>query len=259
MKTFIITVVLFATFSTTFAQHADQNLELALKLKKTEEIRQVVNEYIARNPANVNAIYMQAVTEEDGQKALSLYGDLVTRYASTPQASEAMYRIGLYYMARGLYMTARKHFQLVSERPMDDIINERVTYLAATCLCASEQEDACKRELTDFLRVFPRSEMRDLVSLDLSDLGGSTPAVVQTSSQGEYTLQVGAFTTANYALNLRHDLERLGYSAEIIKQSIQGKEVFVVIVGSFPTNEAAEAAGETLKEKHGKPYRVIRK
>lgn len=264
MKTMQIIIVFAFLCSQAFAQSSDFNLKYLLKLKSQKELQESVASYTAgRNDAE--ALFLKGMTAEDAQRAVAHYSKLINEFPTTRWADLALYNIGLYYFARGLYVTAREHFlNLIQGYPKSPLL-ANARYFAAASLCASKQTDACTTELQRFVAEFPRAGLAELARLDLGNVDATPKSKIdQVSSangNGEslYTLQVGAFTGANNALNLRKEFTSLGYPTEIRKKDIGRQTVYLVLVGTFRNQEAARKFGDELKHKHGKPYRVVSK
>lgn len=74
---------------------------------------------------------------------------------------------------------------------------------------------------------------------------------------GKYTVQVGAFSKADYAQKLVERLRKKGYNAYLL-ETRQGEEVFSQVrVGHYASKEFAQKIGEKLARGEKLPYLVI--
>ncbi|MFQ5648872.1 MAG: SPOR domain-containing protein [bacterium] len=258
-------LILLALSTGVYAQEREFNLTLALKFKDIEEVKERVTEYASEHKGTAQSIYLQALMEQDGQQALEFYGQLFSKFANSSQAEDALYKIGLYYFARGLYVTARKHFlNLIEGYPRSPLKSE-AAYFAAMCLCAAKQTGQCRAELRRFVDRFQDSEMVEVARQDLDEDGSLVngksvrPKAVPGNGGQSYAVQVGAFTQANNALSLRTYFAKLSQPVEIRKKKVGKQTVYQVLIGSFKTREAAKVFGDNLKKEHGKPYRIVSK
>ncbi len=245
------------------AQTRGFDLARELRLKRTDDVIAQAEAVIAQTKGTAQALYLQAVLVDDARQASELYTKLIARFPTSDYAPEAQYRNALYYFSRGLYVSAQSSFdKLIRTYPASPFaVSAR--YLSAASSCASKQSTACLDSLRSFIETYPGSDFATVARQDLREFGSSgklpTPRKKPRPEEGKgnFTLQVGAFSRANNALNLRNAFVKAGYPGEITETSIGGQEVFLVLVGRFESRKSAEAYGDKIKREYGKPYRVV--
>jgi len=78
-------------------------------------------------------------------------------------------------------------------------------------------------------------------------------------AEGDYTIQVGAFSKRSNALNLQSELKSWGYQVEMIKRAGRHRTLYLVWVGRYETREQALGEAQKLERERGLPYQVIRR
>lgn len=245
------------------AQEPGFNLIETLKSKEYDEIQTMVASYVQKYGGSEFAFYVQAITDLNAKNAAEKYNLLLEKYPDSDQAEVALFRLAQYYYSRGLYISARRYFlDLIEKYPNSPFVDDAL-YFSASCLYASKMYESCRTELKHFLANHPRSAYVDMAKEDLKDIealanGEVTNELPTTNnSNGKYKLQVGAFTNANNALNLRNYFANFGLPVEITEKRENNVTYYVVLLGSFENKEAAQAYGDKFSKEHGKPFRII--
>jgi len=265
MKTVLTITFLFFLFGANylFAQKSQFDLNRTLKSGKLSEIEEKVAAFVDENKGTPLALYLEALTEVNAQQAVDKYIELLTKFPSSLQAEEATFRVGQYYFSRGLYIAARKYFQgLIEKYPQTEYEDDSM-YFAAICLMAARKYESVNAELQNFLTKHPRSPFAKLAKEDLKEIKSSAKSKISRIKpqdlKGRLTLQIGAFSQINNALNFRNDFSKLGISTEIRGKKRNGVTIYTVTVGSFDTRESAERFGIKFQKQYNKPYRVVTK
>lgn len=246
-----------------FAQENDTNLLRILKTYNEAELTDRISAIAKRYDGTAVALYLDAVIERDANLAVEKYFQLLTKFPDSEYSEAALFKVGQYHFSRGLYVSARKYFlQLIEDFPKSHSTDEAM-YYAAACLFAVRNYESCRSELRNFLRQNPGSPLRKVAEQDLDEIDSQTSHVGVDRNQptpkmsGKFTLQVGAFNQINNALNLRNYLSKLGLPVELREKNERNETMYLVWLGSFETEREAREFGETFKEEHGKPYRIV--
>lgn len=248
-----------------WAQDLDKILRI-LKDNKLEEIKANLPRLLRRYPNNPTPLYIQAFIEPDGDKAVEFYKKLLRKFPECPYADDAKFRIAQYYFAKGLYITARKHFrELLSSYP-DSPYADEAQYLATSCLLATGMNKAARDEFEAFLRTYAQSPLSKLVAEDLKETESSWEESFFTkekhggnNSSPQYTIQIGAYTRKSNALVQQKYFLSKGYPVEIGRKEMNGKKFYLVWIGKFESREAALNFGQTFKRKYGLSFHVVKK
>ena len=76
------------------------------------------------------------------------------------------------------------------------------------------------------------------------------PQLKVTESGEQYTLQVGAFSSAGNAAKQKTFFEDLGFTVEMTNKVRNGKSLYLVWVGSYKNADDAKHAGRKIKAKY---------
>lgn len=255
--------VLLISAAAVFAQASGQ-VERILKTRPADAIGTDIRTLASQTLQQSEKLYLNGLSQVDAQRAVDYYTEVLNSFPKSSEAELACLRIAQYHFARGFYVAARKFFRdLLQWYPNSKYVDE-AAYGAASCLYAQKEYSACRGELERFVKKYPDSPYKEIVRQDLKDLralssgyAAAPEPVKSTIPSGKFTLQIGAFTNANLAVNLREEFENKGYLTEVRKKHVNGKTFYQVLLNAFDDRDEAEAFGAMFKKKYGKPYRII--
>ena len=247
-----------------FPQEPDREIEALLQIQDEAAFHKQLQTLRKKYRGTAVALYLEALTEPNAVAAVEKYKALATRFPKSKYAPQALMKVAEYYFARGLYISSRRKFQEVVEKyPRSPYVYE-ARYFALASLCAISRDESCYAELKKYIIENPGSPFLVMAKRDLLALregkkeSPPEPANGRTqTAKGRYTLQVGAFSQVNNALNLKSYCMKLGLPVEVRESRSQGRTMYLVWVGAFETEEAARLFGEKFKREHGKPYRIV--
>lgn len=262
MLTKLIPLLCMALFAVpAFPQTSSNTIDDIISGAHAGDFKARVLTYVEAHPGTPEALFLRGLAAEDAQRSVRLYNQLVVDYPSTPLAGRALYRIAQYYFSRGLYVAARREFLKIIEKYPESKYDGEAMYFAAACLCAAGQTTTCRSELQNFLDRNPKSVLVNLAKDDLKELKSSGAGDSHKSrprkKKGTYSLQLGAFSIAENAENMRSYFDRLGFIVEVVQKQDKDKTMFLVWLGKYDLREAAESAGDSLRRDYNKPYRIV--
>jgi tetratricopeptide (TPR) repeat protein len=194
---------------------------------RVEEVRREIPSLMTQYPNNAGVLYLQGLVSTDGAEAVRIYQSIVDNFPRTEWADDALYRVYQYYYALGLYRTAElKLEQLKKEYPDSKYVRGGTT-----------------------------SPVKTLTEEQRTDSTGS--AVPEAAQQ--FTLQVGAYTTQVNAEKQKLFFEDLGYAVEVVSKLKDNRSLFLVLVGTFPSSEAARSKADEFKQKYNIGSLVVTK
>ena len=88
--------------------------------------------------------------------------------------------------------------------------------------------------------------------------GSGQPSQPQPA-EGDYTIQVGAFSKRSNALNLQSQLQSWGYPVEMIKRAGRHRTLYLIWAGRYQDRSEALREAQKLETDRGLPYQVIRR
>ena len=219
----IVVLLLIVTVSVR-AQEAPPPIERYIGMIEAgqgEPVRTELPSLLTKYPNNPGVLYLQGLLTKEGAEAVRIYQSIVDNYPKSEWADDALYRVYQFYQAIGLFRTAElKMNQLKRDYP-------RSKYLTGS----TEPEPPAVAE--------ERGQ-------PTPDPGQPKPPAVQ----GQFTLQVGAYSTQVNADKQKLFFEDLGYPVEVISKAKDGRTLFTVNIGNFATYDEAKAKSAALKKQY---------
>lgn len=224
MKTVISLLLLLLTVSSLHAQEAPPPIERYVGMIESgqgEPVRTELPSLLAKYPNNPGVLYLQGLLTKEGAEAVRLYQSIVDNHPKSEWADDALYRVYQFYQAIGLFRTAElKLNQLKRDYPRSQYV-----------IGKTEAEPPA---------VVEEKQPPPPVSGQ-----AKAPAV-----QGQFVLQVGAYSTQVNADKQKLFFEDLGYPVEVITRSKDGRTLFTVNVGNYATYDEAKAKSAALKKQY---------
>ena len=224
MKTAISLLFLLVMVSSLHAQEAPPPIERYVGMIESgqgEPVRAELPSLLAKYPNNPGVLYLQGLLTKEGAEAVRLYQSIVDNYPKSEWADDALYRVYQFYQAIGLFRTAElKLNQLKRDYPRSPYVIGKTEPEPPP---AAEEKPPAPRET-----------------------GQTKPPAVQ----GQFTLQVGAYSTQVNADKQKLFFEDLGYPVEVISRSKDGRTLFTVNVGNYATYDEAKAKSAALKKQY---------
>lgn len=175
-----------------------------------EAVRQELPDWLARYPTDPAILFLHAATLSDAQQAAALYEHLVREFPRSEWSDDALCRLVQYYALRRDSLRARQFFEQLR-------------------------------------RDFPTSDFLPLAWEVLRATVGLPPEVSpKGASPGRYALQVGLFRTRELAEQEVKRLRQRRLRATIMEKSWHNQPHFAVIIGEYPSREAAQNARATV-------------
>lgn len=220
MKTLMILV--FCLLQTGSAQQSVPPIDQYVKMVEggqTDAVKAEMPSLLDKYPNHPGVLFLRALVTAEGAEAVRIYQGIVDNHPNSEWADDALYKVYQFYHAIGLYRTAElKMNQLKRDYP-------RSKYVAGTT-------EVDTRSIPEERPVVP-------------DAGaGQTRSV---SLQGQFALQVGAYSTLVNAEKQKLFFEDLGYPVEVVSKVRDGRSLFTVTVGNYATYDDARAKSAEIK------------
>ena len=198
-----------------------QELDITPQLKKIEagdkdEVQKTIPSLKKNYPNSSSVIYLDALLTEDGEKAFQLYKSVVDKFPKSKYADDAIYRMFAYsYAIDELEKAETYRTRLNKDYPESPYnkLTEKVVFTNVSKVKVKTEENK------------PIQKNEEKTNL----------------KNYKFTVQAGAFTRKDNALKLKADLDKAGYTSNIIEKSIGGSLFHVVYVGKFTTDEEAKS------------------
>jgi len=279
---FILVLVL---SNSSWSQDLEKDLLSWLEKHSKQELANRLDAIKKKYPNSPVPLFLEAYTEENGDRAIDLYKQIIQRYPDSKFTDDALLRVAQYYYAIGSYVTARQYVDnLVDQFPESPFVPE-AKYLAARCLIATGYYISGEDELKKIIKKYSKSPFKtyakkELAYLDelakqdkrdnLSKQDNNPPRFYNPitfsdqhgknrGNEGKYAIQIGAFRDKNNALSQKEIYSQKGYMVTLDSKYVNGNLLYLVWVGEFDTEDQAARFGEVFKNLHGVSFHVVRK
>ncbi|MFN0157285.1 MAG: SPOR domain-containing protein [Bacteroidota bacterium] len=176
---------------------------------------------VQRYPNHPGVLYIQALLAKEGADAVRLYQSIVDNNPKSEWADDALFKVYQFYHSIGLYRTAElKMNQLKKEYPRSKHVLGK--------------EEVNTRSL---------AEEKPAVT-NPTDQGQRRTV----AAQGQFALQVGAYSTLENAGKQKLFFEDLGFPVEVVNKVKDGRSLYTVHVGNHTTYDEAKAKSAEIKK-----------
>ncbi len=242
-----------------------------------EEVRAALPKLRQEYPDNAEVLYLAGVVEDEGNKALLIFKDVVSKYPNSTRADDALYQIIQYIYSSGLYHKAIKYSKgLLRRYPESQWINETMSILLCSFRAVQEKDSIdyyyhyYKEKYSDLSFNFEDGKFKP--SYILTEEGGSVAdSEYQPASTSErtpdrqasdrsgpvYSIQLGAFGNPSNAYLLKNRLSDKGYAVFTQKVGSES-QLLAVRVGKFNSHAEAKRFGENFKEHEDLDYIIVK-
>jgi septal ring-binding cell division protein DamX len=234
----VVVVLLLGGAAATAAAQRDDDIARLVQLidqGKADQAKKELPRLQEQRPNDPGVLYVQALLMTDGSEAVRTYQSIVDNFPKSAWADDALFRVYQFYYALGLYRTAEiKMSQLKKDYPTSRYISQAGDIETGTLPDEEEQ---------------PVSAQGDSVAEE--------EAPVSDVPTGTFTLQVGAFSAQVNAEKQKVFFEDLNMPVEVINRVKDGRSLYVVLVGNFPTADDARAKGAEIRKNYNIESMVI--
>jgi cell division septation protein DedD len=208
---------------------------------QADEVRKEIPGLLAKYPNDPGVLYVQALVTRDGAESARVYQSIVDNFPKSQYADASLYKLYQFYYALGLYRTADlKLKQLQQEYPKSKYLSK--SGVVEPGALPEESETAPPAAKSEEL-----AQPAAPAAPQAQPLPAPAPASVTPTG---FSLQAGAFSTQANAEKQKAFFVGLGYSVELITKVRDTKTLYVVLVGSFTSYDAAKSKAAEIKKQH---------
>ena len=270
-----------------FAQDFSRQYQL-INAGHADSVRQALPMLMSAYPQHPEVLYLGGLVEPEGEKALFIYRELLSKYPQSAVADDALLKIVEYLYTKGLYNKSTKYSrELLKVYPETNLV-EKTVYFLLSSLNALNQKDSVDFFYQYYMNLYPEAnfyyiDYRTAPQYNMADESYtrtapeqkppetprkesetkknliSAPSATATAMPGKYTLQMGVFSKFSNASLLKERLEKLGFSVSIEKNRRGANDFYAVKTGSYESREAAQKAGARMKSEHNLDFVIISK
>ena len=257
-------------------QDFEDDLVSWLEKHSKEELKSRVETIKKKYPNSAVLIFLEAYVEEDGDRAVDLYKQLVEKFPGSKFTGSALLKLAQYYYAVGSYVSARQYTDnLVDQFPGSPLVPE-AKFLAARCLIATGYYVAAEEELKDIIKKYSKSPCKNYAKAELTSLNelekqsinppqsenlptDFKQSIEKYGRNGKYTIQIGAYQDKNNALKQKELYSQQGYLTSVETKYVNNNLLYLVWIGDFETEDQAARFGEVFKNLHSISFHVVKK
>lgn len=215
-----------------------QDIDIVPYLKQIEageinSVKDKLPDLKVKYPGSPAIMFLDGVLTEDGQQAVAIYQTIIEKYPKSRYADAATYRVFSYFYALGLYEAAGK---------MRDKLK-------------NDYPDSPYNKLAEANRI-PSFDSSPVSSQEKST-DKKDPDQIKARTDYKFTIQAGAFSNSDNAVNLRDDFQQAGYVCEIKEKNVGGTIFQVVYVGKFVVRKDAEDFLHIINSKYDLTGRIV--
>lgn len=186
------------------------------------------------NPNAPDVKFLKALLTEDGKEAARLYKDVAFSDEETDFKDAALFKLYQYHYSRGDFNESDKYARMLKETfPKSEYVN----YL--------------QRKISPSDKTVSQQKTTQSTVMDTTVLNYQLPQKERETaliSNQRYSIQVGAFSS--YSNAVRFASQFTGYTTKIIDKEVNGKKLFVVLLGTFSNEIDAKKEAAIIKNKY---------
>lgn len=226
---FFLTITFF-TFKNVIAQTIDlKKVILDIEKGEVDKARIILMSLEKDSPNSPSVKFLKAVLSEDGDEASKLYREVAFSSDESEFKDYALYKLYQYYYSRGDYTESDKYARMLRESfPESEYIN----LIKRGNITSSRFETSQKFEQKILSDTNQTNIQRENVDIHVSK---------------KFTIQIGAFSTEANALKFASQFS--GYKTRIKEKFVNGKKLFVVLIGDFDSETSAKNETVVIKNK----------
>ncbi len=264
----ILTICIVGNPISSLGQDVDGLLSLIQKGEQ-DSATVILTDLSYEYPGHPGLRYARALMQDDALVAAGLYKDIVRNHRDSQFAGGALMHLGEYYYAQGLYVQSRQHLsRVIRFHPNHpDLVN--AVNLSLRAGIAARLMDSVYIDLADIVDRYPDMAFDLPEELDITRIPGRKARATEsfdadpipsapirtlgqdigepaTTPRGQYVLQAGAFGNYDNARRLADQIESIGYSTVIKERRSNGKTLYLIRVGDYPSKTAALSVADML-------------
>lgn len=273
---FSVVVVFFLVFSfgKLYSQSDEVNKNLRLYAHgKIDEVKNNLFDLLVEYPEDPGVKLLRAVVENDAEKALGMYQNILDNYSESDWADYAYWRIIQYYAVTGNIDRAETELENFRRRYPTSVFLGTATDLIRTAKSIGNNNISKRQKIEDSNSEQSKNITADRIIEkipDDSDVVTSNPDSDNSSEDNEikkpennlsnrtvtdnnddtgfWGLQVGIYQNKNSAENEREKFLTKRLRTKIEEKEVNGKIMYAVVIGNYTSESSAEAAKKIVKQ-----------
>lgn len=235
-------------------------------------------------PENPSLLYLEALLTVDTKESVKLFKKLFDYYKDSEYADDAIMKMAEYYYTEGSYETSSYWLSKINLYYSDSEHVNRGMNMYIRTLMLSGREDTAKIYSKAFNKKYPDLTLDEKIRYDLSKIeeepvqeaveaeGNEKSTILQTvenitntitapdkNRKDHYSIQLGAYSSMQNAIQVRDELLEAGFNARIdlIYLETKNKNLYAVREGYFTSKEYAKNTRKKIQSRTGYPCIII--
>jgi len=229
-KNCIVFICLFGFLSVLFAKNATlSDLLKSYDRGDLDFCRDNIEKVAAKNPGNSNILYLRGLLETDGEKAAAIFQELVDKNKTSTKLSAAKQKLADYAAIKALCTDDKR---VISKQKSAVYGN-----LVKSVLKARSKPDQVDSNPVKMIPVGQKAKDISLIKNFDAEADGKL-----------YFIQLGIYSSEKKA---KSDLKKYALYKPFVKSAlIRGKNLFLIISGSYDSLEETERIVERIRKLH---------
>lgn len=261
MKAYLQKFLLFLLLPWVLTQgQTESNVIHLIREGRIREAKELLNRFENNPQRSERILFLHGLLSTEADSAVTYYEQLLKSYPDSPYSDDALFRLAQLKYAQGLYKTAQKQFQLLLEEYPRSSLHQKCYYWIGLCHQSMGQTDSAGVSFRKAVEDFSYTNLSKIAQNDLETLNEEKIAESQESSPRpkiRYSVQVYAFSNQNRAILRKDFLESKGYQVSLRTKIKEGRNLYLIWLGSFDTREEAREFGESVKKRLGLTYTLV--
>ena len=266
----------FILFTLVYSQSELDNLIKEVYSGKTENAINAMPRLKKEFSELPSLIFLDALIDEDIEDSIEKYKIFFKYYESSEYADDAIMKISEYYYTKGLYVESSRWLKKINLYYPNSEHIDRSLNLYLRTLALSGKQDTAKQYLQTFKKKYPEvsfdkylednfeketanteetvnNKDNNVLMQAVEDLKKSLTPKQKNKKKYHYSIQVGAYSDMENAVDVRDELLSLNFNTriDIIYLSTKNKNLYAVREGYFKSKEYAKGTQKKIKSRTG--------
>ena len=272
-----IVLSLFILSSAIFCQDRIDVLIKDVESGNTQIAIEALADLKKKYPDNPSVIFLDAILDQDHERAIKKYKQIYTLYEDSKYADDAIMKISEFYYTNGSYIKSSEWVKKINLYYSKSEHISRSLNLYIRTLVLTGKEDTAKLFLGTFKKKYPTIKLEKNPKLQPKEEIADNKPKEEKKSKGKnkilkavedikntiispkhdkrdhFSIQMGAYGNYDNAAKVRDELAELGFNTriDIIHLSTKNKDLYAVREGYFRSKEYAKNTQKKIKSRSG--------
>jgi cell division septation protein DedD len=266
MRIIVAISVLYLFVSISAFSQSDKKVNECLNMVangKVDEVKLQLPDLLAEYPDDPGVMLVHGAVIDDAYRALDIYKKIIKDYPESKWADNAYWRIIQFYAVLGDTSQARINLEKFRQNyptsqfllPASDIVRSSLTLAKGVKKPAPKLKPAKENEeQTEEKPVVKKQIEKPVEEKPVKATPVQKKALDEDKPDdgtGTYGLQVGAYNTKEAADTEMKKYLRQRMRTEIIEKTVEGEKFFAVVIGNYPSRDAADQAKQIVQQQCG--------